>query len=78
MTAVDLLKLDTLQIGGVRGRALSQQVQVLHRGFVETFKLFTEKPYNCLDLNNKVCSLTMTGSMMLSSTCLLGKEALHL
>ncbi|KAK5876299.1 hypothetical protein CesoFtcFv8_025666 [Champsocephalus esox] len=53
LTAVDLLKLDKLQIGGVRGRALSQQVQVLHRGFVETFKLFTEKPYNCLDLNNK-------------------------
>ncbi|XP_010767341.1 dynein heavy chain 9, axonemal-like, partial [Notothenia coriiceps] len=53
LTAVDLLKLDKLEIGGVRGRALSQQVQVLHRGFVETFKLFTEKPYHCLDLNNK-------------------------
>ncbi|KAM7371234.1 hypothetical protein PAMP_010722 [Pampus punctatissimus] len=52
LTAVDLLKLEKLEIGGVRGRALSQQVQLLHQEFVDTYKSFTEKPYDCLDLSN--------------------------
>ncbi|XP_054457284.1 dynein heavy chain 9, axonemal isoform X2 [Anoplopoma fimbria] len=52
-TAVDLLKLEKLEIGGVRGRAFSQQVQLLHQEFVDTYKLFTEKPYDCLDVNNR-------------------------
>uniref|UniRef100_A0A8C4H1B1 Dynein heavy chain 9, axonemal n=1 Tax=Dicentrarchus labrax TaxID=13489 RepID=A0A8C4H1B1_DICLA len=52
-TAVDLLKLEKLEIGGVRGRALSQQVQLLHQEFVDSYKVFTEKPYDCLDLNNR-------------------------
>ncbi|KAM7382161.1 hypothetical protein PAMA_012837 [Pampus argenteus] len=52
LTAVDLLKLEKLEIGGVRGRALSQQVQLLHQEFVDTYKSFTEKPYDCLDLRN--------------------------
>uniref|UniRef100_A0A671VQ30 Dynein axonemal heavy chain 17 n=1 Tax=Sparus aurata TaxID=8175 RepID=A0A671VQ30_SPAAU len=50
---VDLLKLEKLEIGGVRGRALSQQVQLLHQEFVDTYKFLTEKPYDCLDLNNR-------------------------
>uniref|UniRef100_A0A665X2B6 Dynein, axonemal, heavy chain 9 n=1 Tax=Echeneis naucrates TaxID=173247 RepID=A0A665X2B6_ECHNA len=53
LTAMDLLKLEKLEIGGVRGRALGQQVQLLHREFVDTYKVLTEKPYNCLDLNNR-------------------------
>ncbi|XP_044194722.1 dynein heavy chain 9, axonemal isoform X6 [Thunnus albacares] len=52
LTAVDLLKLEKLEIGGVRGRALSQQVQLLHQEFADTYKFFTEKPYDCLDLCN--------------------------
>uniref|UniRef100_A0A3Q1G344 Dynein, axonemal, heavy chain 9 n=1 Tax=Acanthochromis polyacanthus TaxID=80966 RepID=A0A3Q1G344_9TELE len=51
-TAVNLLKLEKLEIGGVRGRALSHQVQLLHQEFVDTFKVFTEKPDDCLDVNN--------------------------
>ncbi|XP_034563350.1 dynein heavy chain 9, axonemal [Notolabrus celidotus] len=53
LTAVDLLKLEKLEIGGVRGRALSQQVQLLHQEFMEVYKSFTEKPYDCLDLNTQ-------------------------
>ncbi|TMS22638.1 hypothetical protein E3U43_012903 [Larimichthys crocea] len=53
LTAVDLLKLEKLEIGGVQGRALSQQVQLLHQEFADTYKLFTEKPYDCMDLDNK-------------------------
>lgn len=54
LTAVDLLKLEKLDIGGIRGRALSQQVQLLHQEFADTYKVFTERPCDCLDLNNKV------------------------
>lgn len=54
LTAVDLLKLEKLEIGGVRGRALSQQVQQLHQEFTDTYKFLTEKPYDCLDMNNMV------------------------
>ncbi|KAG7239799.1 hypothetical protein INR49_028387 [Caranx melampygus] len=53
LTAVDLLKLEKLEIGGVRGRALSQQVQLLHQEFVDMYKVFTDKPYDCLDLSNR-------------------------
>ncbi|XP_075889814.1 dynein axonemal heavy chain 9 isoform X2 [Nelusetta ayraudi] len=53
LTAVDLQKLEKLEIGGVRGRVLSHQVQSLHHEFVDTYKLFTEKPHDCLELNNK-------------------------
>uniref|UniRef100_A0A7N6A473 Dynein heavy chain 9, axonemal n=1 Tax=Anabas testudineus TaxID=64144 RepID=A0A7N6A473_ANATE len=53
LTAVDLLKLEKLEIGGVRGRALSQQVQLLHQEFMDIYKFFTEKSYDCLDLNNR-------------------------
>lgn len=73
MTAVDLLKLEKLEIGGVRGRALSQQVQLLHQEFVDTYKLFTEKPYDCLDLHNMVRNVGITGSIEISYTCLQGK-----
>nr|XP_061808009.1 dynein axonemal heavy chain 9-like isoform X2 [Nerophis lumbriciformis] len=52
-TAVDFLKLEKLEIGGIRGRALSQQLQLLHQVFFDHFKILTDKPYDCLDLNNK-------------------------
>uniref|UniRef100_A0A8C5D1B4 Dynein heavy chain 9, axonemal n=1 Tax=Gadus morhua TaxID=8049 RepID=A0A8C5D1B4_GADMO len=54
LTAMDLLKLEKVEFGGVRGKGLSQQVQCLHLEFLETYKTLTEKPYDCLDLNNKV------------------------
>ncbi|XP_076002796.1 dynein axonemal heavy chain 9 [Genypterus blacodes] len=53
LMAVDLLKLEKVEIGGIQGRGLSQQVQSLHQEFLDTYKCFTEKPYDCLDLNNK-------------------------
>lgn len=76
LTAVDLLKLEKLEIGGVRGRALSQQVQLLHQEFVDTYRLFTEKPYDCLDLDNRVQSISITGCMAFLFTCLLKKNRL--
>lgn len=66
LTAVDLLKLEKLEIGGIRGRALSQQVQLLHQEFVDTYKCFTEKPYDCLDLSNRVRSVRISGHVQFS------------
>lgn len=63
LTAVDLLKLEKLEIGGVRGRALSQQVQQLQQEFTDTYKFFTEKPYDCLDVNNMVRMIMIIGYM---------------
>ncbi|KAG7506656.1 dynein heavy chain 9, axonemal [Solea senegalensis] len=53
LTAVDLLKLEKVVIGGVRGRALSHQVQQIYEEFVDLYKVFTEKPHDCLDLDNR-------------------------
>ncbi|KAM6897526.1 dynein beta chain, ciliary-like [Xenentodon cancila] len=52
LTALDLLKLEKVEIGGVRGQALTQQVQLLHQEFSDTYKSFTEKTYDCLDVRN--------------------------
>ncbi|CAG5911397.1 unnamed protein product [Menidia menidia] len=51
-TAVDLLKLEKLEIGGIQGRALNQRVQLLYQEFLDTYKSFIEKPYDCLDISN--------------------------
>ncbi|XP_063077561.1 dynein axonemal heavy chain 9-like [Engraulis encrasicolus] len=53
LTAVDMMKLEKLEFGGIRGRALSQQVQWLHEDFMERLKVLTDTPYDCLDLDNK-------------------------
>ncbi|MCJ8738378.1 hypothetical protein PDJAM_G00035190 [Pangasius djambal] len=52
LTLVDMMKLEKVEFGGVRGRALSQQVVWLHKEFLETYKMFTEKSYDCLDVCN--------------------------
>lgn len=74
---MDLLKLEKLEIGGVRGRALSQQIQLLYQEFVDTYKSFTEKPYDCLDVNNMVQIIMITGCMGVLFTCLQGKIGSH-
>lgn len=73
---MDLLKLEKLEIGGVQGRALSQQVQLLHQEFADTYKLFTEKPYDCMDLDNKVRGVRITGYMKVWFASLLGENGL--
>lgn len=55
MTVVDMMKLEKVEIGGIRGRALSQQVVRLHEEFLERYKMFTEKSYDCFDVHNTVC-----------------------
>uniref|UniRef100_A0A8B9JC40 Uncharacterized protein n=1 Tax=Astyanax mexicanus TaxID=7994 RepID=A0A8B9JC40_ASTMX len=52
LAVVDMMKLEKLEFGGVRGRSLSQQVVWLHEEFQERFKTFAEKSYDCLDVCN--------------------------
>lgn len=55
LTVIDMMKLEKVEFGGVRGRALSQHVVQLHEEFLERYKMFTEKSYDCLDVYNTVC-----------------------
>ncbi|KAL6475225.1 hypothetical protein MHYP_G00162650 [Metynnis hypsauchen] len=52
LTVVDVMKLEKLEFGGVRGRSLGQQVLWLHEEFLEKYKIFSEKSYDCLDVCN--------------------------
>eukprot|EP00066_Takifugu_rubripes_P027828 XP_011617094.1 PREDICTED: dynein heavy chain 9, axonemal [Takifugu rubripes] len=53
LTALDMMKLEKLEVGGLRGRALSLHILQLQQVFMEVYKVFAEKHYDCLDLDNK-------------------------
>ncbi|XP_064179132.1 dynein heavy chain 9, axonemal [Anguilla rostrata] len=53
LTALDMMKLEKIEFGGIRGKMLSQQVLCMYEEFLETFKVFTEKSYDCLDTTNQ-------------------------
>ncbi|XP_032945882.1 dynein axonemal heavy chain 9 [Rhinolophus ferrumequinum] len=48
-TALDFHKLEKLEFSGIRGNALSQQVQQIYDEFQEMYKVFSESSYDCLD-----------------------------
>ncbi|XP_066560773.1 dynein axonemal heavy chain 9 [Amia ocellicauda] len=52
VTTMDMMKLEKIEIGGVRGKALSQQVLSMYEEFQDIYKVFTERTYDCLDINN--------------------------
>ncbi|XP_072501166.1 dynein axonemal heavy chain 9 [Notamacropus eugenii] len=51
-TALDFLKLEKLEFSGIRGNALSQQVQNMYEEFQNVYKAFSECSYDCLDLTH--------------------------
>nr|XP_054501355.1 dynein axonemal heavy chain 9-like [Agelaius phoeniceus] len=51
-TALDLAQLEKIEFGGVRGKALGQQVLAMHEEFQECYQVFSERAYDCLDLAN--------------------------
>lgn len=55
-TANTFLKLEKVEIGGVRGRALSGEVLQIYEEFKEEFEKFSNKTYNPLDPKNTVKS----------------------
>ncbi|XP_034845512.1 dynein heavy chain 9, axonemal [Mirounga leonina] len=59
-TALDFHQLGKLEFSGIRGNALSQQVQQMYDGFQEMYGVFSESSYDCLDpqsmeFENDVC-----------------------
>lgn len=68
-TAIEFMKLEKIEIGGIKGKSLSQQVVQVFEEFNELFKVFTERSYDCMDptqtefitdytnFNNKVADL---------------------
>uniref|UniRef100_A0A803VXV6 Dynein axonemal heavy chain 17 n=1 Tax=Ficedula albicollis TaxID=59894 RepID=A0A803VXV6_FICAL len=53
-TALDLTQLEKIELGGMKGKALAQQVLDMYEEFQEGFQVFSERSYDCLDLANVV------------------------
>ncbi|OWK51882.1 Dynein heavy chain 9, axonemal, partial [Lonchura striata] len=51
-TALDLAELEKIEFGGTRGKALGQQVLDMYEEFQESYQVFSERAYDCLDLAN--------------------------
>ncbi|XP_038013499.1 dynein heavy chain 9, axonemal-like [Motacilla alba alba] len=51
-TALELAQLEKIEFGGMKGKALGQQVLGMHEEFQEGFQVFSERAYDCLDLAN--------------------------
>ncbi|XP_077101765.1 dynein axonemal heavy chain 9 [Siphateles boraxobius] len=60
LTVVDMMKLEKVEFGGIQGKSLCHKVQHLHKSFLEKYKTFSEKPYDCLD----VCNLEFEADLM--------------
>ncbi|KAM9209454.1 dynein axonemal heavy chain 9 [Dugong dugon] len=48
-TTLDFHKLGKLEFSGIRGNALSQQVRRMYDEFQDTYRVFSESSYDCLD-----------------------------
>lgn len=53
-TALEFLKLEKVEFGGIKGKVLSAQVLQMFEEFNEEYKIFTERTYDCLDPNSDV------------------------
>lgn len=51
-TALEFMKLEKIEIGGIKGKVLSQQVVNIFEEFQNQYKVFTDATYNCLDPND--------------------------
>lgn len=53
-TAIDLLRLEKVEIGGVKGKALSARVLKIFEEFKDEFEKFSNKKYDPLDPKGEV------------------------
>ncbi len=53
-TALEFMKLEKIEFGGIKGKMLSSQVLQIFEEFNELYKVFTEKSYDCLDPTEEV------------------------
>lgn len=48
-TALEFMKLEKIELGGIQGKTLSAQVIAVFEDFQEQYKVFAEGKYDCLD-----------------------------
>ena len=48
-TAMEFMKLEKIEFGGIKGKMLSAQVVQIFEEFNEVYKVFTERSYDSLD-----------------------------
>ncbi|XP_008577627.1 PREDICTED: dynein heavy chain 9, axonemal-like, partial [Galeopterus variegatus] len=61
-TALDFHKLGKLEFSGIKGNALSQQVQQMFEEFQEMYRVFSEASYDCMDLQSRL--LDIAGNLL--------------
>ena len=57
--ALEFSKLEKIELGGIKGKVLSQQVVNIFEEFQAQYKVFTEATYDCLDPNDPVCTCNL-------------------
>ncbi|XP_056405417.1 dynein axonemal heavy chain 9 [Hyla sarda] len=53
LTALDMMKLEKVEFGGIKGKVLSRTVADMYQEFQDAYKVFSERTYDCLDTENK-------------------------
>ncbi len=53
-SALDFLKLERIELGGSRGKILSDMVYSMNDEFLDSWRTLRESKYDPLDYNNKV------------------------
>lgn len=48
-TATEFMKLEKIELGGIKGKVLTHQVVMLFEEFNEKYKIFADIDYDCLD-----------------------------
>lgn len=57
---MEFLKLEKVEIGGSKGKMLSQQVAQIFDEFQDLLHSFSEASFDCMDLDDKVISVPVT------------------
>ena len=58
-TALEFMKLEKIELGGIQGKSLSAQVISVFEEFQEHYKVFSEGTFDCLDPEQKVTDLSI-------------------
>ena len=52
-TALEFMKLEKIEFGGIKGKVLSSEVMHIFEEFNEVYKVFSERTYDCLDTTSQ-------------------------
>ena len=65
-TAMEFMKLEKIEFGGIKGKMLSAQVVQIFEEFNELYKVFTERSYDSLDPLDEVNLAIILQEVLLS------------